>query len=152
MKREVSTFSSLVGLVLSVVGLFLPWTKEEWIPGAMGLSSDYLLGIELAVGQIALIACIFVSILLIFYVIRRQGYSLVFALFGGLFTMFCSLLWMVDPGALILSRFPVYYTVLYGTYVTFIGSVLISASATLALRSYKFVPKSSNQATTPSDT
>jgi hypothetical protein len=125
--------------------------KTGWIPGVMGLGSNCLLGVELAVGQIALIGSLVVFISLLFYVIRRQKYSLFFTLFGGLVTMFCSLVWIMSPGVLILSRMAVYYTVIYGTYVALSGSVLTSASAVLALRSYKSVLRYSRKIATSSD-
>lgn len=131
MKSGISTLASLIGLVLSLCGLFLPWAERKWIPWIMG--SDYLLGVELTLGQIALVGCIVTAVSLAYHILRNQRHSLIFALLGGLITVFCSLTWIISPGALVFSGWPVYYEALYGAYATLIGSVLVSINATFNL-------------------
>jgi len=123
-----SALASVIGLIFSISGLFLPWAKREWIPGIM-VGSDCLLGVELALGQFALIGCVVTTISLLRYRIRNQRYSLIFVLLGGLITMFCSLAWIINPGVLTPSGWPVSYRVLYGTYISLIGGIVISSSA-----------------------
>lgn len=131
MKSGISTLASLIGLVLSLCGLFLPWGERKWIPWIMG--PDYLLGVELTLGQIALIGCIVTGVSLAYHILRNQRHTLTFALLGGLITLVCSLTWIIKPGALIYSGWSVYYEALYGAYATLIGSVLVSTNATFNL-------------------
>lgn len=131
MKNGISTLASFIGLVLNLGGLFLPWGERKWILGIMG--SDYFTGVKLTLGQIALVGCIVTAVSLSYHILRNQRYSLIFALLGELVTLICSLTWIINPGALIFSGWPVYYEALYGAYVTFIGSILVSANATFNL-------------------
>lgn len=120
--KKISILVSVTGFVLSVSGLFLPWGEREWPPGVMA-RPNYLLGIELTLGQFALIGCVVTAVSLLLFRIRNQKYSIAFALLGGLITMLCSLAWILNPGALALSGWPP-YRVLYGAYVSLIGSIL----------------------------
>lgn len=131
MKSGISTIACLIGLVLSLCGLFLPWGERTWKPWIMG--PDDLLGIELMVGRIAFVGCIVTDVSLLYHILRDQRHSLIFALSGGLIMIFCSSTWIIDPGVLVFSSLPVYYKALYGTYVTLIGSVLVSANAAFNL-------------------
>jgi len=143
--KRISFFGSVIGLILSISGLFLPWGKEEWGSG-LGARGDYFLGIELLPGTFALVGCAVTAVFLLLYMRKNKRYLFVLVLLGGLMTIFSSLAWIVNPndlawhwewhqeyGIILIISLGISYKVLYGAYISLIGSVLTSSSANFQL-------------------
>jgi hypothetical protein len=115
---------NVIGLLLSVCGLFLPWGTREWPLGAMG-GWGYKFGVELVLGKLALAGCIVTAVFMPIRIKRKYPYSLGIMLSGGLVTMLCSLIWIAYPGTLEISGLPP-FKALYGAYVSSTGAFITS--------------------------
>lgn len=119
----------VTGFFLSILGVFLPWGQ----PGAYAYAYGFLrtlLGLELVVGTFALVGSVVNGASLFFF---RLGHKMVWCavmLLGGLITLVSSLTWILIPGILAPVGYTT-YTVLFGTYICFTGSVLTSTAAIL---------------------
>jgi len=113
---------NVIGLFLSVCGSILPWGNELYLPiFYIGVEPwNYIIGIELTLGQFAFFSSIIAAISLAVYWISRNKYALVFVFAGGLTTTLCSLLWIISPGFLEPISY-IKYTVSYGAYVSLMG-------------------------------
>jgi hypothetical protein len=125
------TFLIALGIVLDVVGLSLPWVEGSWAPGVYLLPS-YLLGIDVPLGVFAFVGWLVATVSWMLFMIKGQKLSLGFVMAGGIVTMICSLVSIVNPGAFLSSS--QVYTASYGEYVCFSGGTLILVGATLILR------------------
>jgi hypothetical protein len=130
-RARISIIVDLVGSVSSICGLFLPWGTREWPPGTMSAPA-YPLGIELALGKLALIGCIATVCFLLVDIKRKSRYSRAFRLSGSLVTVFCALIWIAFPGALYISGWPL-FKALYGAYVSLLGALVTSINASVQL-------------------
>jgi hypothetical protein len=143
--ERIRILAIVVGLFLSILGLFLPWAKEESGPWFMA-GQGYLLGVLLLLGTMALISNIAAAIFLVLHVKRKQRYWLVPVLLDGLTASFCSLAWISNPDVLgwhwdwlqeyglVLSITSMYsYKVLYGAYISLAGSITTLVGAILNL-------------------
>jgi hypothetical protein len=127
--KRILTFPNAAGIVLDVLGLFLPWAEWSWAPGVFA-GSNYMLGIDIPLGVLALVGWLVATVSWVLFMITGQKLLLGFVMAGGIVTMICSLASLVNPGAL-LSPSQV-YTASYGEYVSFIGGTLILVGATLS--------------------
>lgn len=142
--RTLLSFKNFVitGLVLSILGLFLPWGKERYLPW-YGVVRGYVLGIELWLGTQVFVGCIVAGVCSFFYVTREKKYWLVPVWLAGLFAMYSTLVWIVNPNAatlhwgwvevhsfrLVSNPGYIEETVDFGAYMSLIGSFIISSSA-----------------------
>jgi hypothetical protein len=129
-----------VGIVLSILGVFLPWGNETHPPGMFGSSGDDLLGIQLLPGTIAFISSVFTAAFFSLHMKARLRGSSVLALVFSIFTVFCLLTWILTPDAVglywgwwkygltLIIRDEPMYMILYGAYISFTGAVLTLAS------------------------
>lgn len=124
--EKIFVLAIVIGVVLSVFGLFLPWGKQESIP--VMEQGRLFLGVELILGQFALLGCVITAAALLFFGAGKKKYSRCFMLLGGLITLAGSLTWIVNLGALALSGWFL-YKIVFGVYVSFAGSLLTSAGA-----------------------
>jgi len=99
------------------------------LPGTIALGGIVLTGVSLLLHR------------------RKQGWSRILMLSGGLVTLLSSLAWILSPKALawrwdwmqgygivLTTSHGPSYEALFGGYITFVGSVLTSASAFVTLR------------------
>jgi hypothetical protein len=126
------SLTSASGTVLSLLGLFLPWGTLTWPPNVMGGFPNQVLGFEVVIGDFALAGCL-LSILFLVRNISRPKQSVKFVFAGETVVAFFSLLWILGSRYLTFgwtfgSFKPAYYAPMYGTYVSFIGS-LVTLSA-----------------------
>lgn len=127
--KRVWTFLNALGIVLVVLGLFLPWVYLSWAPGVFA-ESNYMLGIDIPLGVFALVGWIVATVSWVLFMITGQKLSLGFVMAGGIVTMICSFASIVNPGALQSSAWV--YTASYGEYVSFAGGTLILVGATFS--------------------
>ncbi len=134
--------SELIGIALSIVGLFLPWGVFSWPKDAMSLSRDYAFGFEVLTGSFALTGCLTIIVSLARNIRRkkmpRKG---IFA--GETVIAFFSLLWILDSrnlswawgrsgGPFSLSTFyPGYFLPIYGAYISCVGAIITLTSITI---------------------
>jgi len=133
--KNIVYVASAIGLVFSLLGLFLPWGQEEW-GQVLGIGGGYLFGVELLLGAFALIGSIVSLVFLLFYTRRNRKSSAILMLVGSLIILFSSLAWIVNPniawrwsleqGVFMYTSLGMSYRVLYGAFITLFGSVLTS--------------------------
>jgi hypothetical protein len=129
-RARISIIVDLVGSVSSICGLFLPWGTEEW-PGFWS-EPNYPLGIELALGKLALVGCIITVCFLLVDIKRKSRYSRAFRLLGSMVTVSCALIWIAFPGTLYMWGWPP-FKALYGAYVTHLGALVTLINASVQL-------------------
>jgi len=124
--KRIFTFLNAAGIVLGILGLFLPWAEWSWVPGVYA-GSNYLLGINIPFGIFTFWVWLVATISWVLFMITGQKLLLGFIMAGGIVAMICSLASLANPGALLaISRI---YTASYGEYVSFTGGILILVSA-----------------------
>lgn len=128
---------SVLGTVLSVMGLFLPWGTLTWPSGVFGVGLNQVSGFDFLIGDFALAACLLSILFLILDFRKPKSYvKLVFA--GETVVAFFSLLWILEsrylPWSWNLTYFsPAYYAPMYGAYVSLIGSLIALSAIAIEL-------------------
>jgi hypothetical protein len=141
--RAFSFLLTTAGIVLDVLGLFLPWGDWSWTPGVLTL-----LGIDISEGPLALFWWFIGTVSWVRFVVKGQKqvlkpskrFSLRSILFGkglltwvrlgGLAAVVSAFAWIASPG---ISQPSVgVYTVSYGAYVSLAGGTLILLGAALS--------------------
>jgi hypothetical protein len=140
--KGIPIFLDVAGLVLSALGLFLPWGEllNLWPPTPFPIESNYVLGIARAIiWLIALPVGLFtfggwlIAMFSWLPMVRGQEPSLTFVMSGAIMIMIGTYAWIAFPGALLFPFPPIpssHYWVLYGPYVSFTGGALILIGAT----------------------
>lgn len=133
--------ATIIGTILSVWGVFLPWGDKIYFAYYSGLT--FFFGVELVLGDFALLGCIIMSLFLVSYVKRGREYLLIPVLLGSFIAVFSVLLWILDPKANVayLHLYPPYgivtvpvtkqyynIRVTFGAYMSLIGAILVSGS------------------------
>jgi hypothetical protein len=150
-REQIVRLEFALGAFLAIVGLFLPWASQvegQWFI----LARNFLFGIELPIGNLALIGCIITAVL--FFGRRRsQKISPVLMLVGALICVSAVFTWILQTQTLawnwewrpvygiVLSNSGGLYEVAYGTYVSLAGSVMITVGVLV-----KFLGKQLNDA------
>ncbi|MCJ7719687.1 hypothetical protein MUO69_07145 [Candidatus Bathyarchaeota archaeon] len=132
-KRFSIIFLIVGGLVLGVLGLFLPWAEWSWIRGYMEWSP--VLGINIPLGVLSFVGWLIAVLSLVLFKVRKQELLLVLPMVGGIIIMICAFAGIVNPGTLFGMRLSggFVYRASYGVYVSLIGGALTFAGAALAL-------------------
>jgi hypothetical protein len=140
------SLASALGIVLSFLGLFLPWGTLTWIPGVMGgvfpVFPNQVLGFEVVMGDYALAGCLLGIFAFVLGFSRPNCFiELVFA--GEALVAFFSLLWISYSAllksvwfwnlGLIIFSGPMYWVPMYGAYVSFIGSLITLSAISIHL-------------------
>jgi hypothetical protein len=133
--KWLSVFLSVGGLILNVLGLFLPWAEASLKPWMIREGSP-ILGIDTHVG--GFFSSIGVAVAVVSWVLvmaRKPKPLLTLAAGGGVWIMTCAWAWIVSPGTLFGASLTSYaaYTASYGVYVSFTGGALAFVGATMAL-------------------
>jgi len=133
--KWVSVFLGVGGLVLAVLGLFLPWAEESYRSDRF-VGGSPVLGVNTHVGGFfSLIGVVVAAVSWVLVMARKPKSLLALAAGGGIWIMTCAWAWIVSPGTLfggpILSGF--IYTASYGVYVSLVGGALTFAGAALGL-------------------
>jgi hypothetical protein len=128
--KRILTSLNAAGIVLNVLGLFLPWAEWSWAPGVFAGSNYVVRGIDMPLGVFALVGWLVATVSWVVFMITNQKLLLGFVMAGGIVTMVCSLASLVNPGALLSSS--QVYTASYGEYVSFTGGTLILVGATFS--------------------
>jgi hypothetical protein len=124
---------SVLGLVSSFLGLFLPWSKEG------GWGNQNFLGYEFLLGNFLLIGCIIATMSWGFHLRRQTEKSLKTTLIGELIVLSASLVWIVNPLILpwhwleapvvgygrVLGYLGMEKYFLYGACTSLIGSIIV---------------------------
>jgi hypothetical protein len=124
-----------LGIILSYVGLFLPWgTYPSGIFGYFGT----LFGYELLLGSFAFVGCIITTISWIMNMRKPKRWSLGLMLLGGLIVIFASSIWILDTrfypwfwdmtgNHITLHAFiPSLQILSYGAFISLFGSIITS--------------------------
>lgn len=133
--KWVSVFLSVGGLILNVLGLFLPWAEWSVKPGAVG-GPGSVLGVSTYVGGFFSSIGVVVSVVSWVLAMARKPKSLLaLAVGGGIWIMTCAWAWIVVPGTLfgVPHTSWLIYTASYGAYVSLAGGVLAFVGAAMAL-------------------
>jgi hypothetical protein len=132
--KRISIILSAGGLVLDLLGLFLPWAEWSWIWGYVEWSP--MLGINIPfMSMLSLSGWLIAALSLVIFKVTKQKFLLVLAMVGGIMIMIYAFAWIEDPGTIFgafLSSGHV-YKASYGVYVSLVGGALTFAGATLAL-------------------
>jgi len=140
---KILNWFSASGIVLSLVGLFLPWGSYPW--HVMGiLDHPYYTGVEILVGDFALIGCLW-SLGFFIRSLRRPIQPTSLVIVGELVVAIFSSFWILAPNIISffwdsqqgrLSLLNSFYpsTPLYGAYVSLTGALI--AIIALSLKRY----------------
>jgi hypothetical protein len=117
----------VIGLSLSVLGFFLPWAQEEYLP-VLG-SAPFLLGAQLWIGWVSFAGCVVAAGSFLFRLKNAKLWrTLVLA--GGLLILFSSLALIVFPDLASLEKMGyISYKASFGAYVSLLGSILMASGA-----------------------
>ena len=140
---KILNWFSASGIILSLVGVFLPWGSYPWhVLGA--LDHPYYIGVEILVGDFALIGCLW-SLGFFVRSLRRLIQPTILVTAGELVVAFFSSFWILAPNSIsffwvseqghlrLLSSF--YPSIpLYGAYVSLTGAII--ALIALSLKKY----------------
>jgi hypothetical protein len=133
--KWVSVFLSVGGLILNVLGLFLPWAEASLKPYLIREGSP-ILGIDTHVGGFfSSIGVVVAVVSWVLVMARKPKPLLALAVGGGIWIMTCAWAWIVSPGTLFgatLASWAV-YTTSYGAYVSLAGGALAFVGAAMAL-------------------
>ncbi|MCJ7767906.1 hypothetical protein MUP79_05910, partial [Candidatus Bathyarchaeota archaeon] len=134
--KWVSVLLSVGGLVLDVLGLFLPWAELSKPLGRFG-GLMHVLGINapFGVNVLSVIGVLVAVLSWTLFIVRKHRPLLALAAGGGIWIMTCAFAWIVDPGTLFgaFRSSEVFYGVSYGVYVSLAGGALSFAGAALGL-------------------
>ncbi len=134
MSERIWLLMAIIGLFLSIVGVFLPWSEQG--PHLRTFTPDLLhtvYGYELFLGMYALVGCAIGGASIVFFKIGLRMLWCSVMLVGGLITLVCSLVWILVPGAVASSTF--IYMIprgsINGVHICLIGSILTSTVSIL---------------------
>jgi len=127
------TLANLIGFIICVLGVFLPWGERNLIPVMTG--SENMLGIQLLLGQFTFAGACATELFHILYVVRGRRCLLAFTIISEMVVMVSPLIWIAFPGMLT-PTIPYYsYKPLYGAYLSFVGGmVLLSGTLSSLVR------------------
>jgi len=129
--KRVSIITSAAGVVLGLLGLFLPWGEWMWRPPSGEWS--IVLGINNMLGWFSLIGLLLATLSWVLFKAKRQKFSPMLAMVGGIVIMMSAFAWIASPGALLYTGWSKDYIASYGAYVSFVGGALTFAGAASVL-------------------
>jgi hypothetical protein len=122
--KRISIILSAGGLVLDLLGLFLPWAEWSWTQGYVewspmrGISIPFMNMLSLSGWLIAVLS-------LVIFKVTKQKFLLVLTMVGGIMIMACSFAGIVKPGTFFgLPLSSLVHRVSYGVYVSLVGGAL----------------------------
>ena len=133
-KEQIVRVGFASGILLTLAGIFLPWGSLHY-GSRMVISRGLLLGIELPIGNLALVGCI-LAIAFFIHKTQNQKLASVLMLTGILLSAAAVLAWFFQTQALAWSWEwrPVYgivlsndgnkYAIAYGAYITLVGATM----------------------------
>jgi hypothetical protein len=127
--KRIFTLLILAGIVLDIVGLFLPWIAGSPVE-QYGISVGDMLGINIFFGWAALFWCVFAAVFGVLFMIKPDKYLLSFIVICGILTTLCSLASIESPNTLWGGVSAFDYSTAYGVYVSLAGGILVLIGAT----------------------
>lgn len=133
-KEQIVRVEFASGILLTLAGIFLPWGTLHYGPW-MVISRGLLLGIELPIGNLALVGCI-LTIAFFIHKTQNQKLALFLMLTGTLLCVAAVFAWLLQTQALawswewrpsygiVLSNDGNLYVVAYGAYITLVGATM----------------------------
>lgn len=118
------------GVVVGMIGCFLPWGKHN--PTVFNPWQDVRVGTLIFSGIYTFASLVFATAFQLVFIIKKSPYALLAMLATTLVALFVSGAWINEPAA---NEYGLdgTYTVLYGAYVTLLSTVVVSATAFLHL-------------------
>ena len=120
----------LGGIVIGIIGCFLPWGKLN--PSLYYPWQDVRVGTLILSGIYTFASLMFAAIFQMVFIAKKKLYMVFPVLATALVALFILETWIGEPVACEYSSGGS-YTVLYGAYVTLVGIVVVSATAFLYL-------------------
>ena len=126
LKLKVWDVLIIVGIIIGIIGCFLPWggfNSPSWFPELEPKTgTDFLSGIYTLYGFTS------VAVFQLVFMLNRKVYSVFAVLILGLVTLSISGNWILHPDHYGYGRL-IPYTVLHGAYVTLLGALIVSGMA-----------------------
>lgn len=126
---------SIIGAVVGAIGCCLPWFCETSSSSYVFLypGPRVLVGINFELGKFAFLGCIVAFFSQLVLVLRKKDYMVFVTLTGGFVAFSCSDAWIPNP-IIYVAGFT-NFEILYGIYVTLIGTGMILVGTILSLYS-----------------
>jgi hypothetical protein len=120
----------LTGIILGIVGCFLPWGRHN--PSMYYPWQDVRVGTWIFSGIYTFVILMFAAAFQLVFMIKKKLYMVFPVLVAVLIALFISVTWVQEPVALEYGS-DGSYTVLYGVYVTLLGVTSVAIMAILHL-------------------